>query len=383
MRRQPHGKGWNPGLGTRRRSTTAKHSRGDGSPCQLRIAMVAPPWTQVPPTGYGGIEAMLADLVRGLRRLGDEVTLIGAGATTTGAPFLRTYRRPPFERIGEAMPELVHAALAARLAAGVDADIVHDHTLAGALTAATRAGPTVITCHGAVDGELGEYYRALGDAVSLVSISLAQRALAPDLNWVGQVYNGVHAPSYPFVERKEDWVLWLGRFSRHKGAHLAIDAARAAGRSIVLAGKLIEPEEHAYFHEHVMPRLGSDARYEGEASVARKHELLGAARCLVFPITWPEPFGMVMIEAMACGTPVVALGLGSVPEVVVDGVTGLIRHSPYELPAAIEAAGALNPRDSRNHVERTFSVDAMAEGYRRIYRELVTHATALPGSHAR
>ncbi|WP_424536000.1 glycosyltransferase family 4 protein [Sphaerisporangium viridialbum] len=348
--------------------------RNVGDSSGLRVAMVAPPWSEVPPKGYGGIEAMLSDLVGGLIGLGHEVTLIGAGRTTTKATFLRTYRRAPSERIGEPMPEVLHTAIAARLLSQLDADIVHDHTLAGPLTALGRPAPTVVTCHGPVDGELGEYYRTLGDRISLVSISLAQRTYAPDLNWVGQVYNAVDTRTFPYRERKEDWVLWIGRFAGDKGAHLAIDAARAAGRRIVLAGKLVEPAEFAYFNEHVRPRLGPDARYEGEANIVRKRQLMAAARCLVFPITWQEPFGLVMIEAMACGTPVVALGLGSVPEVVVDGVTGFVRRFPHELPAAIEAVDGLRPADSRSHVERDFDVMAMSTGYERVYREVVARA---------
>ncbi|MFC4588288.1 glycosyltransferase family 4 protein [Sphaerisporangium corydalis] len=345
-------------------------------PGRLRIAMVAPPWSEVPPRGYGGIEAMLSDLVGGLHRLGHEITLIGAGRTSTKVPFLRTYRRAPCERIGETMPEVLHAAMASRLLSGLEADLVHDHTLAGPLTAHARSTPTLVTCHGPAVGELGEYYRVLGDRVSLVAISLAQRTFAPDLNWVGQVYNAVDTRTFPFTERKEDWVLWIGRFAADKGAHLAIDAARAAGRRIVLAGKLVEPAEHAYFDEHVRPRLGPDARYEGEADLVRKRRLMAAARCLLFPITWQEPFGMVMIEAMACGTPVVALGLGAVPEVVVDGVTGFVRDHPHELPAAVEAAGGLRPADIRAHVERDFDVTSMAAGYERVYRDVLARAGA-------
>jgi glycosyltransferase involved in cell wall biosynthesis len=354
-------------------------ARDAGRSGPLRIAMIAPPWSEVPPSGYGGIEAMLYDLVGGLIRLGHEITLIGAGRTTTKVPFLRTFLRAPSERIGETMPEVLHAALAARMVSRLDADIVHDHTLAGPLAAMGRPIPTVVTCHGPVDGELGEYYRTFGDDISLVSISLAQRTFAPDLNWVGQVYNAVDTRTYPFTDRKEDWVLWIGRFAGDKGAHLAIDAARAAGRRIVLAGKLVEPSEHAYFEEHIRPRLGPDARYEGEADIVRKRQLMAAARCLLFPITWQEPFGLVMIEAMACGTPVVALGLGAVPEVVVDGVTGFIRRFPHELPEAIEAVGDLRPRDSRRHVERDFDVMSMAVGYDRVYRQVVARAASLPG----
>ncbi|MBG0832251.1 glycosyltransferase family 4 protein [Planomonospora sp. ID67723] len=337
--------------------------------------MIAPPWYEVPPRGYGGIESMLADLVDGLSRRGHDVVLIGAGRAGTSARFLCTYDPPPSERIGESMPEVVHAAKASRMVAGLGADVVHDHSTAGPLTAAARGVPTVVTCHGDVDGELVEYYRALGRDVSVVAISEAQRRVAPDLNWAGVVHNAVDTASFPFRKDKEDWVLWLGRFNPDKGVHLAIDAARAAGRRILLAGKLTEQVEKDYFDEQIKPRLGPGVEYVGEAGTARKRELLSAARCLVFPIIWAEPFGMVMIEAMACGTPVVALDRGAVPEVVVDGVTGFVLSREEDLPGAIGAVGAIRPEDCRSHVRRKFDVTVMARGYERVYRQVIAGAS--------
>ncbi|WP_230880049.1 glycosyltransferase family 4 protein [Planomonospora sp. ID67723] len=341
----------------------------------MRIVMIAPPWYEVPPRGYGGIESMLADLVDGLSRRGHDVVLIGAGRAGTSARFLCTYDPPPSERIGESMPEVVHAAKASRMVAGLGADVVHDHSTAGPLTAAARGVPTVVTCHGDVDGELVEYYRALGRDVSVVAISEAQRRVAPDLNWAGVVHNAVDTASFPFRKDKEDWVLWLGRFNPDKGVHLAIDAARAAGRRILLAGKLTEQVEKDYFDEQIKPRLGPGVEYVGEAGTARKRELLSAARCLVFPIIWAEPFGMVMIEAMACGTPVVALDRGAVPEVVVDGVTGFVLSREEDLPGAIGAVGAIRPEDCRSHVRRKFDVTVMARGYERVYRQVIAGAS--------
>ena len=338
----------------------------------MRIAMIAPPWFTVPPQGYGGVENMCADLVDGLVDRGHEVTLIGAGkAGTRAGRFLSTYAEPPSGRLGEPLPEVLHSAAVARILAGLDVDLVHDHTLAGPLLARGRGVPTVVTMHGPVAGEPGEYYRQLGDTVSLVAISAAQRRAAPDLAWRGTVHNAIDVSSFPYRAEKEEMVLFLGRLHPDKGVHLAIDAARGAGLPIVVAGKCSEPVEQEYFRTFIEPRLGPDVTIFGTADAAAKRELLARATALVFPILWEEPFGMVMIEAMACGTPVVALRRGAVPEVVVDGVTGILCDDPADLPAAITAARDLSPAECRAHVANCFDAETMVGGYESVYRELL------------
>lgn len=338
----------------------------------LRIAMIAPPWFTVPPQGYGGVENMCADLVDGLVKRGHEVTLIGAGIPGTKAGrFEVTYLEPPSDRLGEPLPEVLHTAAVARILALLDVDLVHDHTLAGPLLARGRALPTVVTMHGPVAGEPGEYYRQLGDTVSLVALSAAQRRAAPDLAWRGTVHNAVDVTSFPFRADKEEMVLFLGRLHPDKGVHLAIDAARGAGLPIVVAGKCTEPVELEYFRTFIEPRLGPDVTIFGPADAAAKRDLLARAAALVFPILWEEPFGMVMIEAMACGTPVVALRRGAVPEVVDDGVTGILCDDPAELSAAITAARDLSPAACRAHVENCFDAASMVGGYEAVYREVL------------
>jgi glycosyltransferase involved in cell wall biosynthesis len=338
----------------------------------LRIAMIAPPWFTVPPQGYGGVENMCADLVDGLVERGHEVTLIGAGMPGTKAGrFEATYLEPPSGRLGEPLPEVLHTAALARILAPLDIDLVHDHTLAGPLLARGRTVPTVVTMHGPVTGEPGEYYRQLGDTVSLVAISAAQRRAATDLAWRGTVHNAVDVTSFPFRADKEDMVLFLGRLHPDKGAHLAIDAARGAGLPIVVAGKCTEPVELEYFRTFIEPRLGPDVTIFGPADAAAKRDLLARAAALVFPILWDEPFGMVMIEAMACGTPVVALRRGAVPEVVVDGMTGILCDDPADLPAAITAARDLSSAACRAHVENCFDATTMVGGYEAVYREVL------------
>jgi glycosyltransferase involved in cell wall biosynthesis len=351
---------------------------------RFRLAITLPPWYDVPPRAYGGIESLIADLTDALIERGHDVVLVGAGTNGTHARFLRTYEEPPSQRLGQALPEVLQAAWAGRYLDDLDVDVVHDNTLAGPLTARGRAAPTVLTAHGPCEGEMVDYYRLLCPDVHMVAISRAQRRLARDLNWVGTVHNAIRVASFPFSRRKDDYVLFIGRFSAEKSPHLAIDAARRSGRPIVLAGKLQEPEEREYFDAEVRPRLGSDTEFLGEVDTAGKQELYAAAHCLVFPIQWEEPFGLVMIEAMACGTPVVALRRGSVPEIVVPDVTGFVCDAPAELPAAINEAGRLDAADCRRHVARHFDVAVMAAGYERVYAELVRNrpngtATARPG----
>ena len=343
----------------------------------LRVAVVAPPWFELPPAGYGGIESVVADLVDHLADRGHRVLLIGAGRhRTRAAQFHATFDPPPSDRLGTPVPEVIHAARAARILRTATVDLVHDHTLAGPLLAFGRVIPTVVTMHGPVAGELGEYYAALGDAIELVAISESQRRLNPRLNWVGTVHNAIDVSSFPFRARKDDYLLWLGRFCADKAPHLAIDAARAVHRPIVLAGKCAEAAERAYFAREIAPRLGSGVTYVGQADAIRKRELLSRARALLFPIQWDEPFGMVMIEAMACGTPVVALRRGSVGEVVAERVTGIIADDPAELPAAIRAAGRLNPVACRRHAREHFDLPVMAAGYERIYRAALARSAA-------
>ncbi len=344
----------------------------------LRIAMVAPPWFTVPPQGYGGVENVCADLVDGLVDRGHEVTLIGAGTSGTPGRFVATYDVPPSARLGEPLPEVLHAAAAARAIVELDPDVVHDHTLAGPLQARGRDAPTVVTMHGPVAGEPGEYYRQLGTSIDLVAISTAQRLAATDLPWVGTVHNALDVASFPFREDKDEVVLFLGRLHPDKAVHLAIDAARDAGLPIMVAGKCTEPVEREYLRTHIEPRLDPEVTLLGPVDAREKRTLLARAAALVFPIVWDEPFGMVMIEAMACGTPVVALRRGSVPEVVVDGVTGVVCDTPDQLPDAIHQARRLAPVACREHVRDKFDVATMVTRYEAVYRASIETRLAPP-----
>ena len=344
----------------------------------LHIAMVVPPYFEIPPRGYGGVESVVADLTEALMRSGHRVTLVGVDGSATGAETVPLWPQLIPERLGEPFPEVAHAALARRavrrLAGEQRVDLVHDHTLAGPLNAPAYAAlglPTVVTAHGPVDDDLRRLYGALGADIDLVAISDRQRELAPELNWAGRVHNAVRVNSFPFRADKDDYALFLGRFHPQKAPHLALDAAHAAGLPLILAGKCSEPLEKEYFDREVKPRLTSADRVFGVADAQAKRELLAGARCLLFPVQWEEPFGMVMIEAMACGTPVVALRGGAVPEVVADGVTGYIADDPAELPELLGRLHRLDAAACRRRVADLFDVDRLGAGYTAVYRQVL------------
>jgi glycosyltransferase involved in cell wall biosynthesis len=351
---------------------------------KLRIAMVMPPWYEVPPAGYGGLERVCASLIDALVARGHAVTMIGAGTRTgTKARFVSTNPRLQYERLLEALPELVHVTRANELIADGDFDIVHDHTTIGPVTASQRSIPSVVTVHGCPTGPLNAYLSRVDDAVSLVAISHAQRRNAPNLAWTATVHHGIEADPSPKTRPSDGPVLWLGRFDPEKGPDLAIDACRRAGLPLVLAGKCNQADEWRYLDEVIRPRLGPDVELVVNAERTRTDRLLADARSLVMPIRWEEPFGMVMIEAMAKGTPVVALRRGSVPEVIEHGRTGIVCDDPDQLPDALHAAQELEPAACVGHVATSYSADLMARRYERVYRGLVRPAAFARAGAAR
>jgi glycosyltransferase involved in cell wall biosynthesis len=337
----------------------------------LRIAMVVPPWLSVPPPGYGGLEQVVAALVDALCRQGHEVTLFGAGDDhgTAAHGFVSTVPEVQYERLGESLPELAHLARVNRLITAADFDVIHDHTTIGPLVAGRRAVPTVATVHGNPVGEYGDVLSDIDSGVALVAISHTQRRLNTDLPWAGTVHNALDIRGFPRKTRPGTGpVLWLARFSPDKGPEVAIRACREAGVPLLLAGKCNEPAERRYYEQVVAPLVDENVTVVLNAGRAETLRMLVDARCLIMPIQWDEPFGMVMLEAMASGTPVVALNRGAVPELIRPGLTGLACERPEELAAAVLAAERLDPEDCVAHVAENFSVERMADGYAAIYR---------------
>ena len=346
----------------------------------MRIGMVAPPWYEVPPEGYGGIEQVIADLADGLTARGHQVELVAAGGDHTEAEMHQTFDEPP-DGLGTAegaRVEILHAVRTAQELDGLELDLVHDHSFAAPLLANERPVPTVITTHGPLVDSLAEAY-ASANGVSLVAISEAQRRGRPSLPWAGMVHNGIRVDTYPFASSEDGPFAFLGRMSPNKGPDLAARIARSLDVPLVMAAKCEDPAEERYFEETIQPLLGDGVSYIGTADADEKRELLRTARALLFPISWEEPFGLVMIEAMACGTPVIATPRGSVPEVVVDGETGFIREDFDGLVEAARHAGDIEPEACRRRAVEHFDAGVMVEGYERVFAEVIA-STPMPSA---
>ena len=335
--------------------------------------MLAPPWFAVPPSGYGGIEWIVWLLADGLVDHGHDVTLFASGDSHTKAKLASVFDRAPSEQIGRSLPDLRH--ILACYERAEEFDVINDHTgPLGAVLGELLSTPVVHTVHGPLDGEPGDVYESIGrvaPSVGLISISLNQRRPKPDLNWIANVPNALDLEHYPCKPHRGDYLLFLGRFNHEKGAHRAVAVAMELGLPLKLAGKMREPREKDYFAEFVEPHLGNGIEYLGEVNHGTKVELLQNARCTLFPIEWEEPFGLVMIESMACGTPVIATRQGAVPEVIGDGTGGVIVDHWHDIPAALEQADAIEPTECRRFAEEQFAPDRMVADYERAYREAI------------
>lgn len=343
----------------------------------MRIALIAPVWYPVPPTGYGGTELVVALLAEQLVEAGHDVTLYASGGSQTKARLVSPLENPPDPRLlGNAWYDACHA-----LAAYLDVDeyeIVHDHAavMGPALGALRRGRPPVVhTLHGPWTDEARRLYGLVAAHVHLVAISEAQRRDNPDIRYAGTVPNGIDLDAYPFRTDKGEHLVYIGRANPDKGPADAITMARRAGMPLKMILKRTEPSERAYFDDAVAPLLGSDVELFESVAHDVKVDLLGRARAMIFPIRWPEPFGLVMAEAMACGTPVVTTNWGAAPELVDDGVTGFRRDSYAELVDALGLVGDLDPAACRARVEEHFSAEAMVQGYERVYEQVLARRT--------
>lgn len=347
----------------------------------MRVGIICPVWFPVPPEAYGGTERVVALLADGLVDAGHDVTLFASGDSQTRARLESVFQTAPSEWIGHTYWEMQHTINAIRR--GHEFDVVHDHTgMLGLALGGLLPTPFCHTVHGPLDGRPGRFYEeiiTLAPRAKMISISMNQRKPKPDLPWIANCPNALDLSVYPFRRKSGgDYLVFLGRMSPDKGAHRALAVALETELPLKIAAKCREPLEIRYFDEFIRPHLGESIEYVGEVGHADKVELLMGARALIFPIDWEEPFGLVVIEAMACGTPVVATRRGAVPEIIEHGRTGVIVDSYREMedPAVLELADTLDPTVLRREVEERFSPEHMVADYVAAYEATIEATTA-------
>jgi len=343
-----------------------------------RIALIAPPWYPLPPAGYGGIELVVALLARELRRLGHCVTLFGAAGSEPGTvicapsgwdaelgqPSGVTLELAYLARVFEQLRQVEHV------------DVVHDHSGHAGLLGSTllARAPAVHTVHGHLDEPQRAFYSSVGARAGLVAISESQRSTAPELSWVGTVHNAVDVDALRVASRdeKDGFLLCLARICPAKGQSVAIEVARRTGRRLVLAGKV---ESYEYFRNEVAPHLdGERVRYVPNVAGREKADLLARADALLAPITWAEPFGLSVVEAMASGTPAISFALGAAVELIEEGRTGFVVRDVDAMVAAVSACAELEPMRCASLVRARFDPRAMAGGYMKVYERVIAGA---------
>lgn len=347
----------------------------------MKIGMIVPPWLPIPPVGYGGLEVVVDNLVRGLDSAGHEVLLCAAGDSTcpvtTVAPF-RKHVDLPGGGVG-VKHELAHVCQSYRMLEEWSPDVVHDHTYTGPLIGKLHHPdlPVVTTNHMAFGWELQEYYGSIAKDVPIVALS-QHHASTTTMPLAAVIHNGTDVYDIQTGYGEGNYAVWIGRWDEEKGPHTAIDVARRLGINLKLAARPPTPKQRHYFETAIQPVLGNYhghyVQWVGEVpSGIRKSELLGEAFCFLNPIEWDEPFGMTMIEALAHGTPVVVNRRGSAPEIVVDGETGYLCDDLADLEAAVIQCydGSLDRQACRKDAVTRFSTRRMVRAYLELYQDVM------------
>jgi len=365
----------------------------------MKIAHIAPPWIPIPPKNYGGTEVVVYNLVEEQVAQGHDVTLFAPGDARTSARLVSFFSKFLLE---EGVPWTAHLKAYYHLHKSIeyikehDFDIVHTHLSSSSdmyifpLTA-PLATPHVTTLHSRFPfdrvqswmGNADEYYMEWAPSVPIVAISESARAEVPyPLNFVGVVHHGIPMQQFvPSTKKVGDFFVWLGRFIPDKGTHLAIEAAKEAGVKIVLAGTIDRHQQESinYFHQVIEPQIDNEqVKYVGPVNMKKKISLLSRARAFLNPIEWEEPFGMVMIEAMALGCPVISFARGAAPEIVVHRKTGFLVHDVAEMVRFIPRIDEIDREVTRMHVERNFSARVMCKKYVKIYKNVINLAKGSP-----
>jgi len=340
----------------------------------MRVALVAPPFIAVPPKVYGGTELFLAQLAEGLKRLKIDVVVYCNGESAVPVERRCLYAQSQWPIAGDVydnLKDINHTAWAIEDAAR-SCDVIHLNNLPGLAHSRFVSAAFVYTIHHPQEAGLSDFYRFYPE-VSYVTISDFQRHREA-MPRIRTIHHGIDLSRYRLCRRKQSYLSFLGRIAPIKGTHLAIQIARQSGVPLKIAGE-VQPIFRDYFEQQIKPHIdGKFIEYLGEADLETKNELLGNSLAMLFPIQWDEPFGLVMIEAMACGTPVLALPGGSVEEVVADGVSGWIGHSVAELVSRVKTLDSFVPTQVRDYVKRNFSLDSMVRSYAQCYRDAVNYS---------
>jgi len=341
----------------------------------MRIALIAPPFLSVPPMKYGGTELFVAGLARGLQLQGVDVTVYANGESTLDVPLRWLYPRSEWPLRGElecTLKGLNHSSWAIR-EASEDADIIHVNSVPAVTFAGFVDVPMVHTVHHTYEQSFADFYERMPQ-VSYVTISDAQRApfRMPRMR---TIHHGIDPSLYAVHQQKQPYLSFLGRIAPPKGTHLAIEVAQKAGIPLKIAGE-IQPLYKGYWEQAIKPHVdGKFIEYVGEVGLEEKIELLGKSLAMLFPVQWSEPFGLVMIEAMACGTPVLAMPGGSVNEVVKESLSGHVRATAAELADCAKTMD-LKPESVRAYMEEFFSVERMTRDYIHLYTEILQNGVA-------
>ncbi|UUL76437.1 glycosyltransferase family 4 protein [Pseudarthrobacter sp. Fe7] len=335
----------------------------------MRIGLVTGPWIPVPPATYGGTERVVDTLARGFAAAGHEVLLAAPSESTCPVKLVPGMRPTDYEGLGTTLSELSHVV---RAYEGLqDVDIIHDHTLVGPLYL-HRPGtvPVATTIHGPIHAQAADIYRAVARKGAVIAISRDQASHAPDVPVTRVIHHGMDLSAVPVGTGSGGYLCFVGRSSPDKGLLEAIAIARQAGLHLKIAVKMREPEEVRYFQEVIEPMLGPNEDFVGEVDDAAKYRLMGEALAFLNPIQWSEPFGLVMIEALATGTPVVGTYIGSAPEIVKHGRTGFLGKTA-ELAAMVPEAAALDRAECRKAVMDKFSAERMVAEHLELYSDLI------------
>jgi glycosyltransferase involved in cell wall biosynthesis len=342
----------------------------------MKIAQIAPLIESVPPKKYGGTERVVSTLTEALVAKGHEVTLFASGDSKTAATLVSTTPKALRETYTKDFSSRVlysHLHLGNAYERSDEFDIIHDHTgTFGAAFAQNCKTPTVLTLHGPITPATTDMFTQFTKPY-LVTISNNQREPAPHLDYTATIYNGLDFKNYPIGHTRYDYLLFVGRICEEKGVHLAIEVAQKTHRPLIIAAKY-EPEIAAnkkYFTERIEPYLSSSIQFIGEVNEQQRNALMSRAYASLHPATWSEPFGLTLIEAMACGCPVIAFNRGSIPEIVKPGVSGYVVDTVKQMITAVEDTANITQTMCAWYARKYFSAEHMGQEYENLYTSIL------------